>query len=413
MAEIRVRVPILHAGQQLASNDAARFNVLCCGRRWGKTKLGIHRLLTAPKNLLDPQGYPAGWFAPSSRYVDDVWDEVVARLGGLVAYKNRQSGRIKFITGASLDFWAMGEDKEVARGRRYARVIVDEAAHIRHLEEAWNKAVEPTLTDFQGEAWFISTPNGINHFHELYQRGQDADSWPDWRSWQMPSMSNPHLKPEEIEAKRSQSPALVFMQEYEAQFVLFGGGLVKPEHVITGAAPAALPVVLGVDMAISEKDGADWTVIVAMSRDGESGTVYVREVERFRCGFHDVLTRIKAAAARWNPTVIAIEQTQYQAAVVQELARTTTLPVRGVTPDRDKLTRFAPLLTRYEQRMVRHDPSGVPAWFRDELLAFPEGKHDDGVDAAAYAFAALGYSGTERPIPQRLRPSAVPEFAAL
>lgn len=390
MVDVRVRVPVLHPGQQMASDEARRFNVLRCGRRWGKTKFGIHRLLTGEKNLIDPKGYPAGWFAPSSRYVDDVWDEVVARLDGLIEYKNRQSGRIKFITGSSLDFWAMGEDKEVARGRRYARVIVDEAAHIRYLEDAWNKAVEPTLTDFQGEAWFISTPNGINFFHDLYQRGQDEDS--NWRSWHMPTLSNPHIKQEEIDAKRETSPELVFRQEYLAEFVTFGAGLVKPDMLVDGPCPAGLPVVLGVDLAISEKTGADYTAIVALSRDPATGIVHIKEVERHRCGFNEVLNRIKAAAARHNPAIIAVEQTQYQAAVVQELARTTTLPVRGIRPDRDKLTRFAPLLTRYEQRMVRHEPSGVTAWFRDELLAFPEGEHDDGVDAAAHAFSAIGMS---------------------
>jgi predicted phage terminase large subunit-like protein len=102
-----------------------------------------------------------------------------------------------------------------------------------------------------------------------------------------------------------------------------------------------------------------------------------------------VLNRIKAAAARHKPVVVAIEQVQYQAAVIQELNRTTTLPIRGIRPDKDKLTRFAPLLTRYEQRMVRHNPAGVPAWFRDELLSFPEGNLDDGVDAASMAFAQL------------------------
>lgn len=387
MADIRVRVPILHPGQKTAGSGARRFNVLCCGRRWGKTKFGIHRLLTGPKNILDPAGYPAGWFAPSSRYVDDVWDEVIKRLGPLIEYKNRQSGRIKFITGSSLDFWAMGEDKEVARGRRYARVIVDEAAHIRYLEDAWNKAVEPTLTDFQGEAWFISTPNGMNFFSTLYERGQCGD--PDWRSWRMPSLSNPHLKPEEIESKRANTPELVFKQEYEAQFITFGAGLVKPEYLIDGPCAQQLPTVIGVDLAISEKQGADWTALTIMSRDPLTGTVFVREVERHRASFNEVLNRIKAAAARWNPVVIAIEQTQYQAAVVQELARTTALPVRGIKPDRDKVTRFSPLLTRYEQRMVRHDPARTPAWFREELLSFPEGEHDDGVDSAAYAFAAL------------------------
>jgi predicted phage terminase large subunit-like protein len=66
--------------------------------------------------------------------------------------------------------------------------------------------------------------------------------------------------------------------------------------------------------------------------------------------------------------------------------------VRGIRPDRDKLTRFAPLLTRYEQRLVRHDPARVPSAFRDELLAFPESEHDDMVDAAAHAFSALSFT---------------------
>jgi phage terminase large subunit-like protein len=67
--------------------------------------------------------------------------------------------------------------------------------------------------------------------------------------------------------------------------------------------------------------------------------------------------------------------------------------VRGIRPDKDKLTRFMPLLTRYEKRMVRHDPARVPAWFREELLSFPEGQHDDGADAAALGFAALAAAG--------------------
>ena len=56
-----------------------------------------------------------------------------------------------------------------------------------------------------------------------------------------------------------------------------------------------------------------------------------------------------------------------------------------------------PVLTRYEQRQVRHDSAGVPAWFREELLAFPEGEHDDGVDAPSYA----GPVWTASPAPAR------------
>ena len=91
--------------------------------------------------------------------------------------------------------------------------------------------------------------------------------------------------------------------------------------------------------------------------------------------------------------MIAIESVQYQAAVIQELNRTTRWPLRGIHPDPDKLTRFLPLLARYEQRLVNHAP-GLSGAFEDELLSFPVGAHDDAVDALAYAFAALGRATT-------------------
>jgi predicted phage terminase large subunit-like protein len=388
---VRISIPEidLHGGQLAILNGKARFKVASCGRRFGKTMLAIEWLALVPGGALD--GFPVAVFAPTYKLLMDVWTDMEQTLRPVIRKANRTEMRIDLVTGGKLDFWTL-EDQDAGRGRKYARLVIDEAAHARNLQVAWERAISPTLTDYQGEAWFISTPKGLNFFHELHRRGADPN-YADWQSWHMPTTANPHISPDEVERYRSELPELVFAQEYLAEFVTFGAGLVKPEHLVDGVAPRGLPVVLGVDLAISEKQGADWTAIVAMSRDRETGLVYVREVERHRCGFAEVLERIKAAAARWSPTVVAIEQTQYQAAVVQELTRTTRLPVRGVKPDRDKITRFMPLLTRYEQHQVRNDPSGVPAWFREELLAFPEGAHDDGVDAAAYAWAALGRAG--------------------
>ncbi|MDP2811776.1 MAG: phage terminase large subunit [Rhodocyclaceae bacterium] len=375
----------LHAGQRRILDKPTRFKVARCGRRFGKTLLAIEWLALMEGGAID--GVPVAFFAPTYKLLLDVWTDMERTLKPITRKANKTEMRIELITGGIIDFWTL-EDTDAGRGRKYARIVLDEAAHARYLKDAWERAIAPTLTDLRGDAWFISTPNGINFFHELYQRGDDP-AFPDWAAFHMPSTANPHLDPGEVESKRTELPELVFRQEYLAEFVTFGAGLVKPDMIVEAQCPPGLPVTLGVDLAISEKQGADFTALVAMSRDPDSGIVYLREVERHRMAFHEVQNRIKAAAARWNPVMIAIEQTQYQAAVVQELARTTTLPVRGIRPDRDKLTRFMPLLTRYEQRQVRHDPSGVPAWFRDELLSFPEGEHDDGVDAAAYAFATF------------------------
>lgn len=387
-----MQLPDLHTGQLSIVKATERFRVVSAGRRFGKTLLSCLWLALLPGGALasktSSKGRPVAFFAPTYKLLIEVWDSMIHTLTPVIRKANKTDMRIELITGGTVDFWTL-EDADAGRGRKYARIVIDEAAHARYLKDAWERAIAPTLTDLRGDAWFISTPKGMNYFHELYQRGGDPNH-PEWASFHMPTTVNPHIPSDEVERARIELPELVFRQEYLAQFVTFGAGLVKPEHLIDSPAPAGLPVVLGVDLAISEREGADWTAIAAMSRDPATGLVYVREVERHRAGFAAVLERIKAAAARHRPKVIAIEQTQYQAAVVQELSRTTSLPVRGVRPDRDKVTRFAPLLTRYEQHQVRHDPSGCPAWFREELLAFPDGQHDDAVDALAYAWQALG-----------------------
>jgi len=386
----RIRIPPidLHEGQRRILESPARFKVIAAGRRFGKTLLAVEWLALMDGGALD--GASVGFFAPTYKLLMEVWSDFERTLKPVTAKASRTEMRIELITGGKLDFWTL-EDPDAGRGRKYHRIVIDEAAHARYLKDAWEQAISPTLTDYRGQAWFISTPKGLNYFYELFRRGQDA-AHPDWAAFHMPTTVNPHVPADEIEQRRRELPELVFRQEHLAEFVVMGAGLVKPEMLADAPCPPDLPIVLAVDLAISEKDGADFSAIVALAREPESGIVYIKEVERFRAGFHDILTRIKAAAARHRPRIIAVEQTQFQAAVVQELLRTTQLPVRGIRPDRDKVTRFAPLLTRYEQRLVRHDPAGVPASFRDELLAFPEGQHDDMVDAASYAFAALSMS---------------------
>jgi predicted phage terminase large subunit-like protein len=383
----------LHPGQRRIMESKARHKVISCGRRFGKTLLAVEWLALMEGGALD--GKPVAFFAPQYKYLPDVWDNMERTLKPVTKSADSTEMRIELITGGVIDFWTL-ENKEAGRSRRYSRLVIDEAAHVKHLKYSWETAISPTLTDFRGDAWFISTPNGMNFFYDLFKRDGNPE-YHDWQSFQMPTSANPHIDPAEIEQKRRELPDLVFRQEYLAEFVTFGGGLVKPEMLADAPCPPGLPVVLGVDLAISERAGADYTAIVALARDPETGIVYVKEAERHRCGFHEVLQRIKAAAARHSPRVIAVEQTQYQAAVVQELTRTTTLPVRGIRPDKDKVTRFLPVLTRYEQRMMRHDPSGVPAWFRDELLSFPECEHDDAVDALSHAFSAIGMAAT-RPV---------------
>jgi predicted phage terminase large subunit-like protein len=383
MPDLRIKLWKRHAGQQRLATEARRFNVACQGRRWGKTKFGIDLLLSKGMAL---EGAPVGWFAPQYKLLEEVYREARRILAPVITVANAQQHRLELLTGGSIDFWSL-DNPDAGRGRKYARVIIDEAAMARNLEEAWTQAIRPTLADLQGDAWFFSTPKGGNYFKTLFDQAADD---PDWARWQMPTSTNPYIQPAEIEAMRHDLASIVFQQEILAQFVDLQGAVLRREWLRYGPAPGNMTVTMGVDLALSMKDDADYSVCVALARDAQ-GTIYVLDAQRVRAPFHQVLQFIQSMAAKWHPAIIAIESVQYQAAVVQELLRTTNLPVRGVKPDKDKLTRFLPLVARYEQGLVRHTPD-LPAWFEAELLAFPVGEHDDGADALAYSFHALPMS---------------------
>jgi predicted phage terminase large subunit-like protein len=201
-----------HPAQSQIIESARRFNVLACGRRFGKTSLGIELA-----ERLALHGQPVGWFSPTYKSLAEAWRDIKLSLAPVTRSKSETEHRIELIDGGVLECWTL-DDPDAGRGRKYARVIIDEAAIVRHLEEAWAESIRPTLTDLQGDAWFMSTPKGFNYFHTLFERGMDP-AYPQYASWQMPSAVNPHLPPSEIEAARADTVERVFRQEYEASFV--------------------------------------------------------------------------------------------------------------------------------------------------------------------------------------------------
>lgn len=213
-------LPAPHPGQQSILNEAARYNVVCCGRRWGKTVMGL-RLLLSPATQ---QGLPVAWFAPDYKALTEVWREVCRAVKAITLRTDSQQHRLELKGGGVIEFWSLDSDPEACRGRKYARAVLDEAAKARHLEIAWEQAIRPTLIDYRGDAWFLSTPRGKgDFFHTLYQRGIDAVA--NWRSWHAPTSTNPTIAnlEEELAVARADTPDAVYRQEFEAEFIDAGG----------------------------------------------------------------------------------------------------------------------------------------------------------------------------------------------
>lgn len=146
----------------------------------------------------------------------EVWRSVVAMTQGITVNKSEVEKRIELIGGGVIDMWSLDSPDSI-RGRKYKRIIVDEAATVANLKYAWTEVMRPMLTDLKGDAFFLSTPKGkVNYFYDL---SKNADQYTDWSFFQMPTVSNPYIDPAEVEEARNQLDPLTFAQEYLASFV--------------------------------------------------------------------------------------------------------------------------------------------------------------------------------------------------
>ena len=276
-----------------------------------------------------------------------------------------------------------GSEKTIRGISAVTLLILDEAAAIP--DELYG-AVRPMLAVSRGRLVLMSTPRG--------EQGFFFDTWAKSKGWEkieVPWQQCPRIDPAFIEEERLERGNAWVAQEYECQFIGAGATRIQRawlKYEDRKPPQPQLNISLGVDLAISEKETADYTAGAVMGRDRE-GILHVLDVQRIRGSFSEQITFISQMAAKWKPSIVAIEEVNYQKALIQQLSAQTSLNVRGVKPISDKVSRFAPLEARYELGQIYHNRS-LPPEFESKLLSFPVGAHDDQCDAVAYAFQALG-----------------------
>ena len=121
-------LPTLHQAQRTMITESRRFNVAVCGRQMGKTTLGIERTARGAAD-----GLQCAWFAPTFKFLEQSWRTLRDILQPVTVAKSEQQHRLDLVGGGSIECWSL-EDPDAGRGRRYARIVVDEAAIVRDLE---------------------------------------------------------------------------------------------------------------------------------------------------------------------------------------------------------------------------------------------------------------------------------------
>ncbi len=220
MSEIIINLKKRHPNQEHIISTAKRFNVLKCGRRFGKTSL-------AEELIIDPalDGFPVAYYAPTYKDLEEFWTVIKSIVHDIIKSKSEQLKQIRLIGGGVIDMWSM-DDPDSGRGRKYKRVVVDECEKASHLQTAWNGTIRATLTDFKGDAWFLSTPQfGKTYFKELHSRASNDKFEHEWQSWKFSTYDNPFIDANEIESAKLTTDPLFFLCEYMAEDVSVGSML--------------------------------------------------------------------------------------------------------------------------------------------------------------------------------------------
>jgi len=116
------------------------------------------------------------------------------------------------------------DNEDSLRGSGLHGVVFDEVASYKMWDYLWEDVMRPALSDHQGFAWFIGTPQGFNHFYELFKREEKSK---EYKSFHFTSYDNPFLLKDEIEQARRDMTEDAFAQEYMADFRKFTGLIYK------------------------------------------------------------------------------------------------------------------------------------------------------------------------------------------
>ena len=192
-----------------------------------------------------------------------------------------------------------------------------------------------------------------------------------------------------LEEIKRQMGSLAFAAQYLQRPVPPDGNLLKRNWIRSyDNAPSrgvGVQVVQSWDVASTTAATGDWSVCSTwlMSRR----TYYLIDVWRGRLEFPQVRRKVIALAQEHRPNRILIEQAGPGLHLIQDLRTNPTsgvpMPI-GIRPEGDKLVRMEAQCARFEAGQV-HLPKEAP-WLSDflhELLAFPNGRHDDQIDSVS------------------------------
>jgi hypothetical protein len=244
-----------------------RFLVCCLARRTGKTfianTLGFLKAMEPDSKILI--------VSPNFSLTNISWNlqvDELKRHGIEIRSKNQTNREIHLENGSMIKFGS-GNNPDSLVGHSYDLIIVDEAALERKMGDVFKVQLRPTLDKPNSKCIFISTPRGLNYFHDFYQRGFDV-SRKNWVSIHSTCFDNPRANPEDIQEAKETMSSAEFRQEYLADFSVYEGQIYEDFDFDTQVADlsgmdfSGMDTIMGIDPGYKDHTGA-----LVLKTDGE------------------------------------------------------------------------------------------------------------------------------------------------
>ena len=346
--------------------------------RWGCTEPGLYGMYAPTYPLLHDT---------ILRSFSEIARPVIKRTWGAPT-------NIELISGAEILCRSL-DDPERARGPSLKGAVWDEASLC--AQEAFDILI--ACLRYEGKQGWLActfTPKGPSHWTaDVFNDPARSDV----RCFHARTDQNPFNPPNFRDTLARQYTTQFAIQELDGCFISLEGGIAKAEWFPVAPVPPEFRPVAIVrfwDFAASKKKTGDFTASGKVARMA-GGRYVLMEVTRDKVGPGELERLVQSTARRDGPqTLIRFEQEpsagaqHYASTLVRMLGG---YNVRAIRPQGDKVLRAGPLLAQAEHGNVTLFPGSWVRLFHEELRSFPNGEHDDMVDAVAGAFSEVCDSG--------------------
>lgn len=196
---------------------------------------------------------------------------------------------------------------------------------------------------------------------------------------------HPDREPQQVlDELRVAMGSAAFSAQYQQQPVPPGGNMIKWNWFGVWTHPPekkgySSKIVQSWDTALKSNQLADYSVgITALV---EKDAIYILDVVRERLDYPALKKRIVREKEHWDADIVLIEDKGSGQSLIQDL-RADLIFAKAILPVGDKIVRMSACTAKIESGAVLLPRSA--RWldeFKTELMAFPDGVHDDQVDA--------------------------------